>query len=280
MKSAADTSTKHESEAALVEAAQRGDAQAIAALLALYEEPVYRFGMRFCKDPEDALDVLQETLLAAARGFPSYRGQAAIGTWLYTIARSFCIKQRRRRSVRASSLSAGGATDHEALDLADTTMLPDEAASDHELGRAIQHAIASLPPAYRDVLVLRDVECMTAPEVAAALGIGVDAVKSRLHRARVTVREQLSPVLGEVGAPTLGCPDVLTMFSQRLEGQVDAHLCEEVQRHLDACPRCARACEGLKQTLSLCAAGRGAPVPARVQASVRKAVRDLLRSGE
>ena len=272
----ADGAGERQAEAALVHAAQAGDASAISALLARYEGSIYRFGLRLCRDPEDARDVLQETMLAAARGFPSYRGEAAVGTWLYTIARSFCIKQRRGR-VRADSLSSGTSAGDEAHDIPDPGAAPDEAAMDRELGGAVRRTIDELSRPYREVLVLRDVEGLTAPEVAEALGIGVDAVKSRLHRARVAVREKLAPLVGAVEPPAHGCPDVLALFSRRLEGQVDAHLCEEMERHLSGCPRCSAACDGLKRTLSLCAATRRVPVPPGVQASVRRAVQELLR---
>ena len=262
-----------DTEASLIAGAQRGDAAAIAALLARYEGTVYRFSLRLCKDPEDARDVLQETLLAAARGLPAYRGQAAVATWLYTIARSFCIKQRRRR-VPVDSLSSGAMDD----DVPDPAAGPDDMAMSRELGGAVQRAIDELGLPYREVLVLRDVEGLTAPEVAAALGIGVDAVKSRLHRARLAVRERLAPILGAVPPHAPGCPDVLGLFSRRLEGQVDAHLCEEMERHLAECPRCAAACDGLRLTLSLCSAAKEEEVPPRVQASVRQAVRELLRT--
>jgi RNA polymerase sigma-70 factor (ECF subfamily) len=277
MATAHGSSNGSRTEAQLVEAAQRGERPAIAELLARYEAPIYRLGLRFCKNPEDARDVLQDTLLAAARGFPTYRGDAAVGTWLYTIARSFCIKQRRRRA-RSGGATSSESDDGEVRDLPDTSALPDETAIGHELRDAVQRAINSLSRPYRDVLILRDVEGLTAPEVAAALGVGVDAVKSRLHRARVAMREKLGPVLGDVQEPNPGCPDVLFMFSRRLEGQVDAKLCEEMQRHVDACARCAAACESLKQTLSLCVAGRGSPIPPGIQASVRRAVRELLHS--
>jgi RNA polymerase sigma-70 factor (ECF subfamily) len=266
--------TQSSAESAEIEAARRGDRKAIAAVLARHEGAIYRFGLRFCKDPEDAREVLQETLLAAARGLPSYRGEATIATWLYTIARSFCIKQRRRRRVPSVPLDLPA---EQGLDLADPGAHPDEVAMDHELGAALQAAIDGLGRPYRDVLVLRDVEGLTAPEVAAALGIGVDAVKSRLHRARVAIREKLAPVVGEASPAPAGCPDVVSLFSHKLEGEVDAHLCEEMERHLAGCPRCAAACDSLRRTLALCASARGAPVPPRVRASVRKAVRDLLR---
>jgi hypothetical protein len=93
------------------------------------------------------------------------------------------------------------------------------------------------------------------------------------------VRERLAPVLGPSPAPTAGCPDIVALFSRRLEGQVDAHLCETMERHLADCARCAAACDGLKRTLSLCASARNAPVPPEVQESVRSAVRALLRAG-
>jgi RNA polymerase sigma-70 factor (ECF subfamily) len=265
-----------EDEVELVRAAQQGDAAAMTELLGRYEGAIYRFGLRFCKDPEDARDVLQETLLAAARGLPSFRGQASLGSWFYTIARSFCIKQRRRR-LPTSALAPEDPGERGGSELADAALLPDEAAIGHELGSALQRALYELAAPYRDVLVLRDVDGLTAPEVAAALDIGVPAVKSRLHRARLALRDKLAPWLGEAEPPTPGCPDVLALFSRRLEGEVDAHLCEAMQHHVDGCPRCAAACDGLKQTLSLCAAGRAGPVPARVQTSVRRALRDLLR---
>jgi RNA polymerase sigma-70 factor (ECF subfamily) len=267
-----DSPGDRELEAELVAAAQRNEPAAIAALLARHEGSIYRFALRLCRDPEDARDVLQETMLAAARGFPSYRGQAAVDTWLYTIARSFCIKQRRR--VRVDSVSSD--VEDGAREIPDPRASPDEVAMGHELGGAVQRAMDELADPYREVLVLRDVEGLTAPEVAQVLGIGVDAVKSRLHRARVAVREKLAPWVGAVEAPVQGCPDVLALFSRRLEGEIDAHLCEEMEHHLAGCPRCSAACDGLKRTLSLCAATRQAKVPPKVQVSVRRAVEELL----
>ncbi|MFO0615569.1 MAG: sigma factor [Polyangiaceae bacterium] len=85
----------------LLDAFKRGDPVAIGALLERYEPVVYRFGLRMCRDPEEAKDVLQDTLLAAARGARGYRGGAALSTWLYTIARRTCAK--RRHGLRAEA---------------------------------------------------------------------------------------------------------------------------------------------------------------------------------
>src|SRR5512140_1864895 len=80
----------------LLAAAQGGDPKALDELIQRHQRRVYRFGLKMCRDPEDAKDVLQDTLLAAARGIRDFRGASSVSTWLYTIARSFCIKRRRR----------------------------------------------------------------------------------------------------------------------------------------------------------------------------------------
>jgi RNA polymerase sigma-70 factor (ECF subfamily) len=90
-----------ETDAALLDAARRGDPQAIEQLLVRYEQPIYRFALRQCGDEQDARDTLQETMIAALRGLRDFRGEARLSTWLYQIARSFCIKHRRPgRTVR------------------------------------------------------------------------------------------------------------------------------------------------------------------------------------
>jgi RNA polymerase sigma-70 factor (ECF subfamily) len=267
----------------LVAAARDGDKGALEELLERHEGRVYRFGMTMCRDPEDAKDVLQDTLLAMARGVRDFRGASSISTWLYTVARSFCIKKRRRGKFdpeRVHSLDTDAAP--EAARLADPAMAPDDALAGKQVEQALERAIGSLDPMYREVLVLRDVEGLTAPEVAEVLGVSVQAVKSRLHRARLSVREKVAPLLGIPGAPAaLGtCPDVLTLFSQHLEDEISADVCAEMERHLEGCPRCRGACDSLKRTLALCrTAGPSAEVPAGVQASIKAALRDFLTEG-
>ena len=234
--------------------------------------------------------VLQDTLLAAARTLPTFRGDAAVGTWLFTIARSFCIKRRRRRGREAQRVPLGQARDGnqpeemDACNVADAAAPPDEAAMNSQIGRALEQAIQSLAPTSREVLLLRDVEGLTAPEVAAALGIRVDAVKSRLHRARSAVREHLAPLLDphlvDTKAVASECPDIVRMYSRKLEGEVGPDLCAELEQHVSGCERCSAACDTLRRTLSLCQASRGARVPPRIQDEVRKAVREVVRVRE
>jgi RNA polymerase sigma-70 factor (ECF subfamily) len=266
----------------LLAAARGGDKDALEALLLRYQPRVYRFGMKMCGDPEDAKDVLQETLLAMARGVRDFRGASSLSTWLYTIARSFCIKKRRhRRFAPDKQQSLDAVLADEGVQLPDPRPGPEEDLAGRQVEAVLARAIAALDPMYREVLVLRDIEGLTAPEVAEVLSIGVDAVKSRLHRARLAVRAAILPDLGMGDAETARgsrkeCPDVLSLFSRHLEGEISADLCAQMERHLDDCGRCRGACESLKRTLALCHSAPTPQVPDSVQQAVRKSLRQLL----
>jgi RNA polymerase sigma-70 factor (ECF subfamily) len=262
--------------AATVDAARKGDRKALELLLGRYLDPVYRFGMKMCRDSEDAREVLQDTMLAAARTIGDFRGDASVSTWLYTIARSFCIKRRRRGKHAPRELVSLEQQDAPARDLVDPSRRPDDQAAGGEIARALSAAIEALEPSYREVLVLRDVEGLSAPEVAEVLGLGVEAVKSRLHRARVAVRVAMAPALAGGGtAPQATCPDVVTLFSRKLEGDIDAPTCAEMEQHLAGCRHCTEACNALKETLALCRHA-GPEVPPEVQAEVRAAINRFL----
>ena len=262
------------SEQALLEAARAGDRKAMDALLEKYQAPIYRFGMKMCGDPEDAKDILQETLLAVVRNVRDFRGGSAVSTWLYTIARSFCIKKRRRSKFapdHEESLEAE--SDREARSIPDANRAPDEVMHAKQVKRVLEEAIGELDPIYREVLVLRDVEGLSAPKVSEVLGISVEAVKSRLHRARIAVRARVAPVLG-IGAeePGPSCPDVVSLLSRHMEGEISSEVCAQMERHLAGCPHCRTACDSLRHTLTLCKATPTPKVPGAVQDSVRRAI--------
>jgi RNA polymerase sigma-70 factor (ECF subfamily) len=265
----------------LLARARAGEAEALERLIERHQARGYRCGMRMCGDPEDAKDVLQDTLLTMARGIRDFRGASSISTWLYTVARSFCIKRRRKSQFApAVEHSLESEVAGESAALADTGRRPDEAASERQIELALEQAIAALEPGYREVLLLRDMEGLSAAEVAEVLNLSVQAVKSRLHRARLAVRERVAPLLGIPNA-TAGregtCPDVLPLFSQHLEGEVSADVCATMERHLEGCSRCRAACDSLKRTLALCrATDPDDGVPEAVQVQVRTAVRDFV----
>ena len=271
----------------LIAAARQGDRAAVTALLSRHEQQIYRFGLRMCRHPEDAKEVLQETLLAMARSLPEFRAQSSVATWLYTIARSFCIKQRRLRQGEP----AAHAPLEAAADVAAASASPEEAAASQEVDRAVEGAIAELAPEYREVLVLRDAEGLTAPEVAEVLGISVDAVKSRLHRARLAVRARVAPLYAAVAGataagapgaaaaspPSPGCPDVAALLSRHLEGDITADVCATMEGHLAGCARCRAVCDSLRDVLARCRRAGDDGVPPAVQQRVRVALQDFLR---
>ena len=268
-------------DAALVEAARAGDSVALSTLLERYQARILRFGMRMCKNTEDAREVAQETLLAAARGLGQFRGQSSLSTWLFTIARSYCIK-KRRKSKFAPKFEESLDDDRRtaALSLTTNDRSPEETVMARELEGALRAAIEGLEPMYKEVLVLRDVEGLTATEVSAVVGSSVGAVKSRLHRARAALRVALLPYLeaDERQTPLAAtCPDIVDLFSRSLEGELSTDLCQRVQTHVDSCPRCKQQCDSINRVIQLCRTDRPLDVPSEMRAALNEAIKSLLR---
>jgi RNA polymerase sigma-70 factor (ECF subfamily) len=242
----------------LLRKAKAGDVEP---LLETWEPRLYRFGLRMCGDEDTAREVLQETLLAAFKGIGGFRGEAELSTWLYSVARSFCIRQRRRPTGEELSVRQP-----------DESPAPDAATHARELGRVLQAALLSLEPEQREVVVLKDVEGLKAEQIADVLGIGVAAVKSRLHRARLELRGRLTSVLEPSGG-SVACPELSEELAAYVGGDIDQATCHAIEAHLAKCPRCGGACEALKRTVSLCQQLPDGEVPAPVRAAVRRAIK-------
>lgn len=260
-----------ETEQQWLAAARRGDRTAQDRLLSAYLPTMQRFASRMATDPQAVDDAVQEALVAAIRFLPAFRGESALSTWLYRLVHTACNRQRRRgRSVRHADvhLDAGdGAV------LADGHALADETTAQHELLQQVETALARLPPEWRAVLHLRDVEGLSASEAAKALGIEVPALKSRLHRARSALREQLVPVsAAPLPRQPPGCPDVVRLFSRYLEGDVTADACARMETHLSGCPVCRDRCESLRRTVALCRRAGDGHIPIATQHLVRSAL--------
>lgn len=167
---------------ALVDAARRGEPGAIARLLTVSQPDLKRFARRACSNAEDAEDAVQIALWQLYRKIGALRTAATFATWLFRIVERECWRLLRGRG-RTVPLDAPEADAVAAQTAA--------AAIPHGLRLDLVRAVERLSPPYRDVLILRDVHELTAPETAAQLGLSVEAVKSRLHRARAMVREHL-----------------------------------------------------------------------------------------
>lgn len=256
------------SDAELLESARTGDSAAVEALLVRHAPMVLRFAHTMCERPEDADEVAQDALLTAARAIREVRGDR-VSSWFYTVTRSFCSKKRRRRKGQPAVAEA---LDADVLRAPESG--PEDALADRQLGDVLQEAIHELEPKQRAVLLLRDVEGLTAPEVAEALGIEVATVKTRLHRARAAVRAKVAPRLGVQPKPSPSCPEVVERFSRYLEGDIGPRECERMQAHVDGCAACSAACQSLRQTIAMC---RVSPEPSpEVVQRVRAALKVVL----
>jgi RNA polymerase sigma-70 factor (ECF subfamily) len=244
---------------ALLDAARSGDRKALERLLVLEEPRIYAYGLRMCGDPEDAREVLQETMLAVTRHIGGFRGDAKLSTWLFQLARSACSKQRRRLPPTSDG----------EVELVDHNADPERTASAQQLAELLQRALSRLTETQREVLILRDVEGLSAPEVSEILHLEVGAVKSRLHRARAALAEALD---AEQRVPRLkltGCPDILVNWSEREEGDIDHAVCEKLEAHVATCPACRARCDQLTATRAACR--ELPPVPAAAHEAARSA---------
>lgn len=256
----------------LVQRAKSGDRTALEELLASVAPSIQRFGMRMCKNHLDAEDVLQDTMMTIMQHLGEFEGRASFTSWVFALTRSACT--RRRRGLK----NQVGAELADALSVIEERPSPELGADNRRMGDVLKQALDALPTEYREVLLLRDVESLTAPEAAETLGITVDALKSRLHRARQALRAQLRPILEPKAVATpADCPDIMQLWSRKLEGDLDALDCAEMEKHLAQCPACESACSALKTALLACRNESRRDVPKEVQAQVRAAVRNWLK---
>jgi RNA polymerase sigma-70 factor (ECF subfamily) len=276
---AAARDARRAEERRLLKAAKTGDTQAIRALLDGVSATVYRFGRSFCGDPHDAEDVMQDVFIALSGSLSRFRGDASLSSWAYVVARRSCTRRRRKRSAepdRIASLDqpreSGGVGD-----IPDERADPARISEANELRGVLERAIHDLPAPQRDVLMLRDVEGLSAAEAAGALGIGERAVKSRLHRGRLQVRADVEAYRRGVLAPRpAGCPDTPKLLSRFIEGEMHARDCASIERHVSECRWCRDACGALRDTLRACRRLGAAPVPRAMRTRLRRAVREAV----
>lgn len=179
----------------LVRAAQRGDRRAFAQLVEKYEARVYNLARKMMRDPQDAEDVLQETFISVFRHLNDFQGDSTFSTWLYRIATNAALMKLRARKPPSLSLDEPVESNSDEVlprEIVDWNITPEEAVLNSEIRAQMDAAVAALPEPLRAVFVLRDIEGLSVQETAEVLGISVPNVKTRLHRARLMLREELS----------------------------------------------------------------------------------------
>jgi RNA polymerase sigma-70 factor (ECF subfamily) len=198
------TDTTVEDDRTLLTRAQGGDISAFEELVARHEEKVYGLALRMTRSEADAAEIAQDTFLSAYQHLAEFRGEAAFGSWVHRIAANNALMRLRRQRVLdvvTEDLAGPEFTERGSLAESpetDWSRRADDKILDEELGRAIQEATDSLPEGYREVFLLKDVEGLSYEEISEMVGISVPAVKSRLHRARLSLREAIDAFYKEV----------------------------------------------------------------------------------
>lgn len=192
-------------DAVLVERVRGGDMDAFGMLVSKYQDKIYNTCWRMCGHVEDARDLTQEAFFRAFQAIASFKGHSGFYTWIFRIAVNLTLSHRRKaKHRRAQSLDGDGPSNDQAGPLRDR--LADESAPQpigqamaSELQRQVERTLEALDPDHRAVIVLRDMEGFDYAEIARILDVAVGTVKSRLHRARVSLRERLRPYVDEEG---------------------------------------------------------------------------------
>ena len=202
---AAPASPPAESDMALVERARNKDFAAFEELVSRYEDKIFRLAYRFVRNESEAKEILQDTFLSIWRKLDTFKGDAQFSSWVYRVAANAALmrlrSQRRHPEVSTEDLPAGFLDKQQYGDILSPgdnwARRPDDELQSDELRRHIQAAVDALPEIYRTVFLVRDVEGLSTEETAEMLGISVPTVKTRLHRARMALREEIAAYFGK-----------------------------------------------------------------------------------
>lgn len=189
-------------ESSLVGRAREGDSAAFNELVQHYERKIFRLAKHITQNDDDAEDVLQEAFLKAYEHLPDFQGQSKFYTWIVRIAvNEALMKLRKRKTDRTVPLDEPIDTGEDTVtrEIAVWDENPEDRYGRDELAKILEEAVDSLPEAFRTVFVLRDIEELSTEETAEALGLSIPAVKSRLLRARLKLREKLTRVFKRKG---------------------------------------------------------------------------------
>ena len=259
------------------------DPESMERALALVQQTAFSFSMKVCGHREDAEDTAQETLIRAVPELSNFDSPEALAVWLYKVARSRCLMSRRRSKFAPKQ------------NLSLDELLPDrgelqaltasrEGGPEQQLLRAenreeLQRAVLKIPPDYRMVLVLHDMEELSTAEVARITGLREGTVRVRLHRARVFLRNQLARKVRSAASDAkpqaaLRCKRLFSMLYDYLDRELDPSLCRNMQSHFGDCAPCKAYLASLEETVRRCKRHCTEELKAKVRAQVRELLRE------
>jgi RNA polymerase sigma-70 factor (ECF subfamily) len=178
----------------LIQLAQSGDKKALAQLVKIYEQTVYNFSFKICRHKDRAEHTMQETFLSMVRNLKQFGGQSKLSTWLYRVVSNHCLMLARSEGKYSYTSFEDEEADIDEKNISDWKISPDQVTENNELKEYLDKAIEKLPAEYRIVFMLRDVEGFSTEETAKMVELSAAAVKSRLHRARSFLRNELEGI--------------------------------------------------------------------------------------
>ncbi len=244
------------------------ESSSIERALGLLQNTVFSFSMKVCGHPQDAEDTMQDVLLKSLPYLEKFENAQALSVWLYKVARNRCLMSRRgakfspKINLSLDSLMPDGRELQELL--ASQGPSPESTVLTKEAADRLQRAILKLPPQYRFVLVLHDMEGLGTGEVARVMGLREGTVRVRLHRARLLVRKELVRVGKDGGrngsaarkqaahSKQKNCRELFAALSDYLDGMVHDAVCEEMQKHIHDCEPCQVFLDSLENVVKQC----------------------------
>ncbi len=181
----------------LIEEARNGSKTALAQLVKNYEQTVFNFAFKVCRNKDRAEHAMQETFLSMIKSLNQFSGKSKLSTWLYTIVSNHCLMLARSQKKYDYTSIENDDGLIEDKNVIDWKYSPEKISENDELKTILDEAIKKLPPDYRIVFVLRDIEGLSTQETSEIVNLSVPAVKSRLHRARAYLRNELNNTLGK-----------------------------------------------------------------------------------
>jgi RNA polymerase sigma-70 factor (ECF subfamily) len=269
---------------------RRNTPEAVEEAIALLQNTVYSFSMKVCGHPEDAEDTMQEVLYRSLGHLAKLEDPQALAVWLYTVTRNRCWRMRRKSANAPQSTFSLDELMPDDAELGrllqDGAQGPEGNLLDAERRNLLRQAVLRIPAPLRMVLVLHDMEELSTEQVAKVLNLQAGTVRVRLHRARLSVRKQMTQMLaGAAQQPksakparksagprrTGACREIFANLSEYLDGAMEPRTCDEMRAHIEACPACVAFLRSLREAIDHC---RGLDVPCDPDVAAR--LRNLL----
>jgi len=274
-----------------VELVQRKDPKSLEEALGLLQNTVFSFSMKVCGQRQDAEDTMQEVLLKSVPNLPKFDSPKALMVWLYKVAKTRCLMSRRRSKFapkQALSIEDLMPDRRELQKLSGEPQgTPETALLRRESAKRLREAVRKLPPDYRLVLVLHDMEELSDADVAEITGLRLGTIRVRLHRARLFVRKELAKQdrhrihrnaakpLEEETQPSAQprqrrCKEMFAELSNYLDDELDDSLCEELEKHMEGCEPCKAFLVSLEHSIQQCRTSPNQSPDRRIAAKLRR----------